>query len=87
MSRFGLTLKLTSVLSYSRLQVAAGNVRGITYATAAEAMLLAPQGFRDILIANEIVFFANTVRMAESTRIADCLTVAIDSMEEQYARK
>ena len=61
------------------VQLAAGNARGVTCATAAEAYGLARCGFDDILIANEIVSRDGVELLAASARaVTGRVAVAVD---------
>jgi D-serine deaminase-like pyridoxal phosphate-dependent protein len=62
-----------------RLQVAEDNTSGITCATSAEALALAQAGFRDVLVANEVVSRRGVMHLIAAAGQLDRLAIAVDS--------
>jgi D-serine deaminase-like pyridoxal phosphate-dependent protein len=62
-----------------REQLEAGAATGVTCATAYEAETLAALGFRDILVANEVVSCAGIEALIGAAQLAENLVVAVDS--------
>jgi D-serine deaminase-like pyridoxal phosphate-dependent protein len=62
-----------------RRQIDGGNCVGVTCATAYEGELLASKGFRNVLVANEVVDPAGLAALARAARLTR-ITVALDSI-------
>lgn len=79
--------KTPKTVAIARMQLAAGNAVGITCAKVSEAEVLVEAGFKDLLLANEVVGPDKVRRLAELNKRADVKCAVDDPVQVEALAK